>query len=183
MGLWFISIRAPTAEVLVQADRRLVFQVLTAWGAASPDGRATSRVLKREGDRLYIEFHTPVRMLFGLKMVFRTLEWVTLEEPGLIDFETHKGAIPVLHCIWTLEEWGDCCRFKYDATFAAHGSVLGWVFGVLLLRPMMARMMREHLVELKGTIEARAARSRVFPQKPCPPEAAPGQVADKAVTA
>ena len=170
MGFWFIPIRVSTEEIHVQADRRLAFQVLTAWGAAGPDGKRTSKVLEKSGDRLLVEFHTSVNMLFGLKTVQRTVEWVTLDEPGHIDFEGVQGPLPVLLCRWSLEEWGDCLRFKYDATVALHGSILGWIFGILYVRPTLRRMMREHLAELKETIEARAARSRMFPQKPCPAE-------------
>lgn len=181
MGFWFIPIRVPAEEIHVQADRRLAFQVLTAWRAAGPDGKRAARVLEESGDRLLVEFHTSVAMLFGLKMVQRTVEWVTLEEPGHIEFEAVQGPLPVLLCRWTLEEWGNCLRFKYDATVALHGSVLGWVFGVLYVRPTLRRMMWEHLAELKETIEARAARSRVFPQKPCPQGEGAAHDADEAL--
>ena len=36
--------------------------------------------------------------------------------------------------------------------------------------------MREHLIEMKATIEARASRSKVFPQLPCPPAEALSEV-------
>ena len=172
MGFWLIPIRVPTAKVHVQADRRLAFQVLTAWEAARLDGMPTSKVLDRENDRLLIQFLTPVRMPFGIRTVQRTVEWVAATEPECIEFEGVEGPLPLLLCRWNLEEWGDCCQFTYDSTFALHGSPLGWLFGALLVRPLMKRMMREHLAELKETIEARAARSRLFPQRPCPPDEA-----------
>ena len=168
MGFWFVPIRVPTAEVHVEADRRLAFQVLTAWGAAGADGKPTAKVLERDGDRLLCEFHTPVKAFFGLRWVQRTMEWVTVSEPASIEFEAVKAPLPVLLCSWSLDDWGECCLFKYDATIALHGSVFGWAFGVLVIRPMLGRMMREHLIQMKATIEARAARSRVFPQRPCP---------------
>ena len=168
MGLWLIPIRIPTAEVRVQADRRLAFQVLTAWGAAGPDGRPNATVLEKTGDRVLCEFHTPVKAFFGLEWVYRTVEWVTVKEPERIQFEAIRAPLPVLLCLWSLDQWDECCVFKYDATIALHGSLLGWIFGILFIRPMFKRMMREHLVELKTTIETRAARSRVFPQQPCP---------------
>ena len=172
MGFWLIPIRVPTAKVHVQADRRLAFQVLTAWEAARLDGMPTSKVLDRENDRLLIQFHTPVRMPFGIRTVQRTVEWVAATEPECIEFEGVEGPLPLLLCRWNLEEWGDCCQFTYDSTFALHGSLLGWLFGALLVLPLMKRMMREHLAGLKETIEARAARSRLFPQRPCPPDEA-----------
>ena len=170
MGLWFIRIRVPTAEIQVQADRRLAFQVLTAWGAAGPDGAPTAKVLETNADRVLCEFYTPVNAIFGLKWVQRTVEWVTLSEPERIEFEAIKVPLPLLLCVWTLDELGACCLFKYDSIIALHGSVIGWIFGILFIRPMFKRLMQEHLVELKQTIESRAARSRVFPQRPCPPD-------------
>ena len=183
MGLWLIPIRVPTAEIHVEADRRLAFQVLTAWGAARPDGRPTSKVLEEDGDRVLCEFYTPVNGLFGFKWLQRTVEWVTVNEPAVIRFEAIKAPLPVLLCTWSLDEWGECTVFKYDATIALHGSVFGWIFGMLFIRPMFKRMMEEHLIELKATIEARSARSRVFPRRPCPHVEVVVDIAEKAPTA
>ena len=169
MGLWLVRIRVPTAEIHVQADRRLAFQVLTAWGVAGPGGKPTSKVLEKTGDRVLCEFYTPVSAYFGLKWVQRTVEWVTVTEPERIIFDAVKAPLPLMLCYWSLDEWGDCCLFKYDATIALHGSLFGWILGILFIRPMFKRMMQQHVIELKVTIEARAARSRVFPQRPCPP--------------
>lgn len=177
MGLWLMPIRVPRAEIHVHADRRLAFQVLTAWGATGPDGRPTAKVLEEQDDRILAEFYTRIEMPAGLRWVQKTVEWVSVREPGLIEFEAVKAPIPVLLCTWSLDEWGECTLFKYDATIALHGSLLGWVFGMLFVRPMMTKMMREHLAEMKETIEARAARSRVFAQRPCPHESAVGDLA------
>ena len=167
MGLWFIRIRIPTVQVHVEADRRLALQVLTAWGVTGPRGEPTSKVLEKSGDRVLCEFYTPVRA-FGRRWMQRTEEWVTVVEPERIEFEAIKAPLPVLLCTFSLDEWGDCCLFKYDATIALHGSLLGWVFGALLIRPMFRRTMREHLAEMKARIESRAAHSRLFPQRRCP---------------
>ncbi len=167
MGLWNVHIRVPTAEVHVHADRRLAFQLLTSWGVTGPGGALRSKVLEKTDDRVLCEFYTPIKAM-GLKWVQKTVEWVTTEEPQLIEFEAIKAPLPVLLCKWSLDEWGGCTKFKYDATIALHGSIFGWVFGMLFIRPMFHRMMKEHLNELRETIEARSARSRVFPQQPCP---------------
>ena len=176
MGFWFVHIRMPTAQIHLEADRRLAFQVLTAWGALRPDGTPTSKVLERSGDRLLCEFYTPVRILWRLRWLQRTVEWVTATEPSRIEFEGVKAPVPVLLCAFSLDEWGGGCLFKYDATIALHSSFLGWIFGILFVRPMFKRMMSDHLNEMKATIEARAVRSRVYPQQPCPPvaESVPG---------
>ena len=43
---------------------------------------------------------------------------------------------------------------------------------MLYVRPMMKRFMRQHVEELKETIEARASRSKLYPQQPCDDEGA-----------
>ncbi len=174
MSFWFIPIRMPTVEIEVHADRRLVFQVCTAWGAAGPDGKPVSKVLREEDDgRLLIEFHTPVKGLLGRTKVNRTVEWVTLREPEQVDFQGVEGPLPRLQDRFTLEEWEACTRFKYDSTFALHGSVLGWTVGMLYVRPILKRFMRDHSEEWKKiVIEERARRSKLYPQKPCPHEPA-----------
>ena len=53
------SIRLEPVECHIHADRRLAFQVLTAFGAKQEDGGA-SRVLADEGHRKLVEFVTPI---------------------------------------------------------------------------------------------------------------------------
>ena len=168
MGWWFIPIRMPTAEIEIHADRRLAFQVATAWGAAGPNGKPSNRILREEDDRLLIEFSVPVKGMLGRTTVNTTQEWVTTREPEWIAFHGQKGPLPYLRDRFTFEEWGPCTRFKYESTFAAHGSIAGWIVGMLYVRPILKRFMREHVRELKATIEARAARSHVYPQQTCP---------------
>jgi len=168
MGWWLMPIRVPTADIHVHADRRLAFQVLTAWGASGPDGRPTSKVIEERGDRVLCEFYTPVKMFVGPTWLQKTVEWVTVKEPEKIEFDAVKAPLPMLLCSWSLDSWGECPHFKYDATIALHGSVLGWLFGLAFVRPMFGKLMRRHLEEMRETIEARAKRSRVFPQRPCP---------------
>ena len=170
MGWWFMPIRLPTADIKLKADRRLVFQVLTAWGAAGPDGKPVSKVLREQDGRKLIEFKTAVRGVFGRPHVNTTQEWVRVREPERIDFHGHKGPMPVLRDRFTLEEWGNCCVWKYDSTYALHGSILGWIVGMLYVRPLLMRFMREHQEELQQTIETRASRSRQYPRQPCPGE-------------
>ena len=59
MSAWIISIRLEPVECHIHADRRLAFQVLTAFGAKQEDGDA-SRVLADEGHRKLVEFVTPI---------------------------------------------------------------------------------------------------------------------------
>ena len=175
--LFPIAIRVPTEEIDIQADRRLAFQVITAFGATAPGSEASSRVLSREGNRLLVEFRIPMPSLFGGQTVHCTVEGVTLDEPESIEFEGVAGPIPLLRCRFVLEKRGACTRFRYESTFGVRGWVPGWLIGVLMVRPMMKRFMRKHVEEMKETIEARAQRSKVYPQRPCDEEEAAGDAA------
>ncbi len=59
MSLWVIPIRLKPADLHIHADRRLAFQVLTAFGARQ-EGGSSSRVLKDHGDRKLVEFHSVI---------------------------------------------------------------------------------------------------------------------------
>ena len=43
----------------------------------------------------------------------------------------------------------------------------GWLQGQLVVSPLLRRFMREHTRKLKGTIEERAKKSRVYPCRQC----------------
>jgi hypothetical protein len=146
----------------MHADRRLVFQVVTAFGPASG-----SKVLEHESDRLLVEFHTQGRNLIGQRKSYRTVEWVMPSEPSSVDFELVEGPLSMLHDRFILEEQAGCTRFVYQSEFGVKGWIAGWLLGRLAVRPMLRRMMREHVVDIKQTVELRAQRSMAFPQQPC----------------
>lgn len=162
-----VEITLPPVEVHIRADWRLAFEVLTAWGAAGPDGQPAARVIREENGRKLVEFRTAVIGLLGRRKVYTTQEWVTTEEPERISFRGHKGPLAVLRDELILKAEGSCCHVRYESTFALGWGFLGWLIGKLYVAPTMRRFMREHLAEVKSTIEARASRSRVYPQQPC----------------
>ena len=57
-----IPIRLATVELHMHVDRRLAFEVLTAFGARQDDG-GSSTVLKDEGDRKLVEFRSVIPTL------------------------------------------------------------------------------------------------------------------------
>src|SRR5437870_8970796 len=94
-----LPIRLTPVERHIHADRRLAFQVLTAFGVRQEDG-SSSMVLKAEGDRKLVEFHSVIPTFRhgqkrGQKM-YRTVEWVTLLEPEEIRFEGVEGPVDLL---------------------------------------------------------------------------------------
>ena len=168
-------IRLEPAEIHIHADRRLAFQVLTAFSAGrSESGVPGPKVLEDEGERKLVAFHTPVKVL-RWRTVFPTNEWVTLYEPGQIDFNLVPGKGPItgglklLKDRFTLEDREGCTLMRYDSTFGIRWSWPGWILGKLLFAPVLRSLMRHHLDEVKVTIEERAKRSRVYPQvESCP---------------
>ena len=166
-----VPIETKFAEVHVHADPRLAFQVMTAFGASAQHaGGASSQILEKseDGKCLLIEFHTPAKNLLGRSKVYRTVERVTLHEPEVIDFKGIEGMFPLLRDrITLLDDEAGHTRLRYESTFGLWGGILGQIFGRLVVRPKLEKFMREHVNEMKETIETRASRSRVYPQTPC----------------
>jgi hypothetical protein len=173
-----IPIRVEPEEIHIRADRRLAFEVVTGFtsGNGAPEG--APRVLETDGDRLLVEFRTPVDLGFGIRWHFRTVEWLTLKEPEQIDFDLVPGKGPIrgglklLTDRFSLHDVDGCTEFRYESTFGIRWSVLGWLLGKLLIQRAMKQHMKKHLAALKVTIEARAERSRVYPLD-CPHESDP----------
>ena len=159
-------------ELHIHADRRLVFQVITSFGASTPGSQASSQVLSQEEGRLLVEFHTPGRDLFGRRRVYRTVEWVVPHEPERVEFEAVEGPLSITRDRFILEEEEGCTLLRYECESGIKGWVAGWLLGMLYVRPTLKRLMREHLEHIKETVEARAGRSKAFPQQPCAPEGA-----------
>lgn len=171
-------ITLPTAEIHIHADRRLVFQVVTAFNAdVSSGGVPGPEVVEDAGDRKLVRFSTPVKFL-GMTKIFPTTEWVTMKEPEQIDFNLVPGNGPIVGGLrsladrFTFEDREGCTLMRYDSTFAIRWSWPGWVLGKLLFAPILESHMKQHLQELKVTVEKRAKRSRVFPQVAKCPEMA-----------
>lgn len=158
-----IPIHLPPMELHIHADRRLAFQVMTAFGASAQGPGAFSRVLSREEGRLLVEFHTAGRDLLGRRKVYRTVEWVVPYEPGRVEFETVEGPMSMMRDSFVLTDEDGCTCLRYESEFGVKGWIAGWLLGRFFVRPILRRLMREHLREMKETIEARAAKSRVIP--------------------
>ena len=162
-----IPLRLRSHEVLIQADRRLVFQYLSAFGRGDAGDDATSRVLEDQGERKLVEFRTEIRDLIGRKRTIRTTEWVTLSPPASIDFEAVSGPLAIMRDRLELEEHGGCTVLRYHSTIGVRGWIFGWIVAALVVRPIAERHARLHLLDIKEATEARARRSKVYPQQDC----------------
>ena len=159
-------------SIHIRADQRLVFQVLTAYGQSGLDGYST-RVLEDHGDRKLVEFHTPLRVRNSTH-VARTVEWVQLTEPMRIDFWLAEGyeeksifALSLLEDAFVLKAQAGCTEIRYESRLAVKAPVIGRLLARLVIGPVMSRHMAEHLGDIKALCEARAVRSRVWPQQEC----------------
>lgn len=159
-----IPIRIEPEEIHIRADRRLAFEVVSAFGATRENNGASTRVLQEDGNRLLVEFHTPVKMFFGITMarVYCTVEWVTLHKPDQIDFSLVEGPLQLLEDRFLLEDVEGCTDFRYESTFGVRWSIFGWILGKVWFERCLKQHMRDHLTELRETIEARAKRSRIY---------------------
>ncbi len=164
--MWVIPVRVEAVETHIHADRRLAFQVLTAFGASQSDG-GSSTVLKDDGNRKLVEFRSLIPTAAAGKQMIRTVEWVTLHEPEAIDFEGVEGPLPFLRDRFVLQDTGGCTSFRYESTFGLKGWIVGWLIGRRRVKLRLSRFMRAHADSLKATIEERARRSRVFPYRGC----------------
>ena len=156
----------------IRADRRLVFQVLTAYGNMGLDGYS-SKVMADHGDRKLVEFHTPLKIRNKTHVV-RSVEWVQLTEPERIDFWLAEGyeeksifALSLLEDAFAMSDRDGCTEMTYESRFAVKTPVIGWLLARLMMVPVMRRHMVDHLEDIKGLCEARAERSRVWPFEGC----------------
>ena len=162
MGWWTLPVKLETQEEHFHADRRLAFQVLTAFGRKdTPD--ASSLVLKDEGARRLVEF----RADRGKGKTTITNEWVTLDEPGEVRFSSVKGPLQLLEDRFTLDDDNGCTNFRYESTIGVRGWLFGWLIARFYAKPIVEGMMRSHVPEMKVAVEQRAKRSSLYPQTDC----------------
>lgn len=169
-----ISIDLPDQSVHIHAQRELAFEVITSFGVGGMGGSdgPSNVVLKEDGRRMLVEFHTPLK--FGpISTTWKSTEWVTPEKPVSIDFELVpaggiiNGGLRELKDRLTLEKRGNCTLLTYKSRFGIRWSVGGWLFGKVLIGPIIKKHMIEHLGEVREMIENRAKRSRLYPQLDC----------------
>ena len=162
-------------SVHIRADRRLVYQVLKAYGGSEQSGLDgySTRVIEDHGDRKLVEFHTPLKVRNSTH-VARSVEWVQLVPPERIDFWLATGyeersifALSLLEDAFVLDAEGGCTEMRYESRLAVKAPVVGWLLARWVIVPVMSRHMVEHLEEIKVMCEARAVRSRVWPQGEC----------------
>jgi hypothetical protein len=149
-------------EADVAAPAALVFQMLAAvgQGAQAPGERA--EVVAREGDRLVVDFWTPVALVPSRTWSVRTREAVRAMPPNRIEYEHLDGPVRGLReSIEVVALDAGRCRLVYRGSFDDRRRFRRLAFR-LVSRRAVERAVARHFSELRPRAEARARRSRVF---------------------
>ncbi|MEW5990460.1 MAG: SRPBCC family protein [Chloroflexota bacterium] len=150
----------------VDAPAALTFQMLAAIGQGAPQPGEEARVLSRDGDSLVCEFVTSVPLPLGWTRQVRTTEAVRIVPPDRIEFEHLDGPVRGLRETIVVEPIGSRrSRIVYRGTYPASGGIAGHAVR-LLSRGAIKRAVEQHLDDLRGRAEQRAARSRLFASPP-----------------
>ena len=150
-------------NVLIEAPRELVFQMLSAMGNGSIKGSEGegARVIERKAvDHLIVEFRTRA----GGRM-WRTVEEVRLYPPTRLTFHHLEGPLDHPEESFDLKEKGGATELRYRGEFDYRLRLLGWLIARFYIRPRYDQAIKDHLQHLKEAAEARAARSHVFKSK------------------
>ena len=149
---------------LINADRRLAFQFLTAFGS----GRTQVLEQRKDDGAQLVRFTTPLALPL-IKLTLVTEEWVRGTQPERIRFHLQRGrgimaSFAALEDSFILEERDGMTWMTYESAFALRGGLIGRMAAPLVAR-LMRRFMVAHLEELRHAIEQRAARSKLYPQR------------------
>ena len=163
-----IPIDVQPEEILIQSDRRLSYEVVTAFRSPNANPNPSIRVLERRDptNQVVAAFSSPVALPFGKRYVLKTVELVTFLEPGRVEFELVEpnGLLRLLEDRFVLDDIDGWTRFRYESRFGIGGWIFGWLLGKLVFETMFRNHMRHHLEELREMIEARARKSRKYSQ-------------------
>ena len=156
-------IRLRSHKVIISAPREMIYQKMTSFGSGrlSGDNSESSRVIERDGNDIVAEFTTQAG-----RSTYTTLERVTLYPPERITFEHLKGPLQYAWEEFVFDEVDGATELVHSGEFIWNRiPLIGWLGGVLYIRPRFERVLSKHMDQIKVACEARAARSRVFPRK------------------
>jgi uncharacterized protein YndB with AHSA1/START domain len=154
------AVRMKTHEVMIDAPRELVYQLMSSFGRGRLKGAGaeSSRVLSRSGNDLVVEFKTQAG-----RYTVTTTEQITLDPPERITFQHIKGPFHSAREEFVLSETDGGMRLVHTGEFVwSRLPVIGWLVGRFILKWPFERILQKHMDQLKATGEARARRSHVF---------------------
>lgn len=153
--MWFRPIHLSSIEVHINADRSQVFQFIATFGTQISGAETSSQVLSHEDNRLLVEFKTSIPVFFRMRKTFRTVERVTLHKPERLDFEEVEGPFAMRRESIFLHEEEGKTHLQYEADLRMRGWILGWLLGMLFVRPRLKRAVRDHFKEIKEKTEGK----------------------------
>ena len=148
--------------LVIKAHRELVFQMMSTIGKGKLPGSAamSSKLISRNGDTIIAEFYTRE----GCK-TYTTLEEIVLYKPERITYRWLKGPIKYVSEDFRFLETNDGGSvLAYRGEFDMKIPFFGWLIGRFYIKAKFERVVLEHMEEIKGAAEARAARSHLFPR-------------------
>jgi hypothetical protein len=149
-------------SVDIAAPPALVFQMLAAIGQGALNDGERAEIIERRGNELVCDFWTRVSLPVGSDRLVRTRERVRVLPPDRIEYEHLDGLIRGLTETIVVEAGsGRGTRLTYTGRYHPTG-LRDHLRAILLARPAIHRVMREHFRDVQTRAEARALRSRVF---------------------
>jgi hypothetical protein len=136
----------------IEAPRELVFEIISApYVGRGPSGSGID-ILARSDGLVVAVHHTKVHFYTA-----RTVEIVEFEPPLRVGFRHLAGPVP--HAIerFELDGSGERTELRYTGEVGIDFFVLGRLAARRWVRPQWERAVREHLEDVKGSAEQRAA--------------------------
>ena len=145
-------------EIIVNAPREIVFQMLTAFGRGHrPGSKEKSRVNEQDDDRLIVEFTTD-----AIYKTYDTLEEVTLHSPDMTTFKHLEGPLDSCDEVFTFEELPDGkALWRHTGSFRLGWPVGGDAVGRNVTKRWFERVMRKHMREMRDEGSDRGPREGV----------------------
>jgi hypothetical protein len=136
----------------IEAPRELVFEIISApYTGRGPSGSGID-VLARSDGLVVAAHHTKVHFYTA-----RTVEIVEFEPPRRVGFRHLAGPVPYAVEQFEFDESGGRTELRYTGEVGIDFFVLGRLAARHWVRPQWARAVREHLEDVKGSAEQRAA--------------------------
>ena len=158
-----MKVKLADQSTLINAQREMVFQMLSAIGKGSrlPGAQGeSSRVLEREGDTLIAEFLTT-----SGKHTYRTVERLQLYPPERMTYLHLEGPLHFAEEEFTLTERDAGTELQYNGRIEYRFRWMpgvGWLIATFYAKRIYDTIIRDHMEKIKAAAESRAARSHEF---------------------
>ncbi|MDP6454616.1 MAG: hypothetical protein QF898_15040 [SAR202 cluster bacterium] len=156
-------VRLKDQSILIDAPREMIYQKMAAFnqGRYSDDSAEYSKITSRDGDSLVVEF----KIKAGI-FTYKTVENITLYAPERITFDGVSGPLDYSYEEFVFEDVDGQTKLTHTGEILwKRFPFFGWLGTLIYTRPMFHRVIDQHLVEVKVSCEARAARSHVFKRR------------------